>query len=343
LHVNCSNCHRNGAGGGIASQFNIELTLAQMRALEVKPSRGGFGLAGARVIAPGLPSSSALFFRINTEGGGRMPHIGSRLADDVGVHLLGDWIRSLPPAANPARDTVAARHLAEEQAAWIKAWRNGTGPVAQTRLLSTASGALALLEAATQPGVPGTLRDATAATAASSPDAIVRELWQRLLPPGRRRQTLGTDINPRTILSLKGDAGRGRMLFQQEGGAQCARCHRVRGEGRDFGPDLTLIARKYDRAGVLDQILFPSKIIAPEFKTYTLTLRDGTEISGFLSRTNSAGVLFKGEDLLVRHLTPAEAAEAHPSAISAMPEGLLAPLTAQEAADLLEYLVPPAK
>ncbi len=339
LHVNCSNCHRSGAGGGIASQFNRELAPSEMRAVDAKPARGDFGISSARVIAPGDPDRSALFYRINTEGGGRMPIIGSSVADPTGIQVVGDWIRSLPPPANPQPDTIAASKTAAEQAAWLQTWIHGADPGALAKLLATTSGALGLLAETTKPGIPSALRDAAAAAAAASPNAVVRDLLQRLLPASQRRRTLGTDLDPRSILSLQGNAGNGKVLFQQEGGAQCARCHRLENTGRPFGPDLSTIGRKYDRAGILEQILLPSKIIAPEYKTYTITLADGTEVSGFLAGANSTGTVFRGEDLVERVLTKEQARQARPSALSAMPEGLLAPLTAQEAADLLEYLI----
>jgi putative heme-binding domain-containing protein len=339
LQVNCATCHRFGAGGGIAAQFNVELAPAETRALDVKPSRGDFGIAGARVIASGDPCRSTLFYRISTEGAGRMPHIGSRVADEAGIQVVGDWIRSLPSTPNPEPDAIAAAAAAAGRAGWLKAWRNGTDPEASGKLLATTSGALALLDEAAKPRTPAALRDAAGAAGAASPNAVVRDLFQRLLPAGRRRATLGTDINPRTILSMSGDAARGKRVFEQEGGAQCSRCHRLGGAGREFGPDLSAIGRKYDRAGILEQILLPSKSIAPGYQTYIITLRDGSELSGFLTRTNAGDTVFRGEDLVERRLTGDEAKGARPSALSAMPEELLAPLTAQEAADLLEYLL----
>ena len=137
----------------------------------------------------------------------------------------------------------------------------------------------------------------------------------------------------------KGNAARGHSLFHLEGASQCARCHRVGSEGRAFGPDLTAIARKYNRAQLLDQILNPSKIIAPEFKTITVTLRDDTEVSGFVLQRTADELILRDATLTDRRVKLSDVKESRESALSAMPEGLLAPLTAQEAADLLEYLM----
>ena len=70
-----------------------------------------------------------------------------------------------------------------------------------------------------------------------------------------------------------------------------------------------------------------------------VTLKDDTELSGFVLQRAADQLQLRDETLTERTLKTSEIAEARESALSAMPEGLLAPLTAQEAADLLEYLV----
>jgi putative heme-binding domain-containing protein len=174
------------------------------------------------------------------------------------------------------------------------------------------------------------------AIAITHTNALVRDLFQRFLPPDQRRQTLGNEINPQTILTLKGDAARGRELFV--GVSQCARCHVCGGEGRAFGPDLGGVGRKYSRAQLLEQVLLPSKVVVPEFKTTTLTLRDDSELNGFVLKQSADEIVLRDESLAERRIKRSDVKESRESMLSAMPEGLLAPLTAQEAADLLEFL-----
>jgi putative heme-binding domain-containing protein len=123
--------------------------------------------------------------------------------------------------------------------------------------------------------------------------------------------------------------------------AQCTRCHAWNGQGRAFGPDLSGLQRKYSRAQLLDQILNPSTIVAPEFQTFTATLTDDTERVGFILRREDQGIVLRDESLAEHHLPRSELKELRASTLSAMPEALLAPLTAQEAADLLEFLLQP--
>jgi putative heme-binding domain-containing protein len=301
----------------VAVHLNYDKPARDWRALDEKPTRGDFGLTGAQIIAPGDPFRSTLLYRISTEGSGHMPHIGSRLVDEQGVALVRDWIRSLP-----AKATVTSK-LAKDIDTALQA--ND-----QAALLASMNGALALASSVSSSGfrVPPAALEHT--------NALVRDLFQRFLPPEQRRQTLGSEIDPKSILSLGGDPVRGKELFG--GAAQCARCHVAAGVGRAFGPELNGLNAKYDRAQLLDQILNPSKSVAPEFKLFSLTLRDDKELNGFVRRRSTTELVLRDE-ALTDHVVPlASIKESRESALSAMPEGMLAPLTAQEAADLLEFI-----
>jgi putative heme-binding domain-containing protein len=209
-------------------------------------------------------------------------------------------------------------------------------------LLRSMSGALAVMEALevsiTQRALPemAELRQAALTSALVHTNALIRDLFQRHLPPNERRAALGVDFAPSTVLDLKGDASRGQELFA--GVAQCSNCHLRDGRGRPFGPDLTEIGKKYPRPQLLEQILRPSQQIAPEFRLVSLVLANGDDLSGFVVRRTSDRVFLKDSQLVEHDLPVAEIRESRDLELSAMPEGLLATLTAQEAADLLAYL-----
>ena len=69
-----------------------------------------------------------------------------------------------------------------------------------------------------------------------------------------------------------------------------------------------------------------------------MTLRDDSEVIGFVVRRDPTTLVIREESLAERTVPSSEVRELRESTLSAMPEGLLAPLTAQEAADLLAYL-----
>src|SRR5262249_40431163 len=88
--------HRNGGGGSAYVHLPYDTPLNETRSLGVRPSQGTFGLHDARIIAPGDPFRSALYFRMAKLGPGHMPHIGTSVVDQRGLALIHDWIRQLP-------------------------------------------------------------------------------------------------------------------------------------------------------------------------------------------------------------------------------------------------------
>jgi putative heme-binding domain-containing protein len=307
VHVNCATCHRFGAGGAVAIHLDHDRAPRDWRALDVKPARGDFGLPDARILSTVDPFASTLLYRISTEGMGRMPHIGSRLVDERGVAMVREWLAGLGRAGK-------AMPAAAEREGW-----------------SDTRSALRRL------AVPGGVPVGEAEVAARHTNLFVRELAARFLPAGQRRETLGDQWEAQAVLGLAGDAARGREVFR--GAGQCQRCHQLEGEGRDFGPSLEGLAGRLSRTQVLQAMREPSETIAPEFRTVAVTLRDGSELSGFALRRGPRELVLREETGAERRVAVADVAETRESRLSAMPEGLLAPLTAQEAADLLEYLL----
>src|SRR5262249_57198887 len=97
LHANCGHCHSDHGGGSVALRLHFSFSNAAMKAIGVRPTRGDFALADARIIKPGDPWASTLYFRMAKFGRDPMPHIGSDLPDEAGVRLPG----ALRARANP--------------------------------------------------------------------------------------------------------------------------------------------------------------------------------------------------------------------------------------------------
>ena len=81
LHVNCAHCHQFNAGGAANIVLGFDLPLDQTRTVDVRPIQGTFNIDNARIIAPGDPARSVLYYRISKLGGGRMPRVGSNQVD----------------------------------------------------------------------------------------------------------------------------------------------------------------------------------------------------------------------------------------------------------------------
>ena len=101
LHANCAHCHRF-YGGGTAS-FNLLITnpLKANRIVDAPATKGDFGIADARLIAPGHPERSMILQRMNKVGAGRMPQIASTVIDAEDIKLIGQWIADMRNSQAP--------------------------------------------------------------------------------------------------------------------------------------------------------------------------------------------------------------------------------------------------
>jgi putative heme-binding domain-containing protein len=329
LHANCAHCHQMGAGGTADIELRHTFPLAQTKTLGVRPVQGTFEIHGAQILSPGDPYRSVLFYRMAKLGRGRMPHIGSELVDEWGLQLIHDWIRSLSvhEEENSLVDKLGKANTSAKE----------RGDVL-TRLLSSTSSALLLARALDEQRVPDSIRPQVLAAAMARPESPVRDLFERFVPDDQRVKRLGSAFKPEQILALKGNAARGKELFFRTGVMQCVNCHRIGGTGSTLGPDLSLIGKKYTRAQILESILDPSKSIDPKYVTYLVETTDGKVHTGLLAeKTANEVVLRDAGDKEIR-IPAAKVGLLAPQRKSIMPELLLRDLTAEQAADLLEYL-----
>ncbi len=209
------------------------------------------------------------------------------------------------------------------------------------RLLSSPSSALLLSDAVGENRIRRLVRTQVLASAQKLPDATVRDLFERFVPDEQRVKRLGSVIKPETILSLKGDVARGREMFFKSSGLQCVNCHRVNGTGSTFGPELSQIGKK-ERTHILESLLDPSKVIEPQWQTYLLETTDGKVYTGLLkSKSDTEVVLNLPGDKEIKEIRVAtgKVERLAPQAKSMMPELLLRDLTAEQAADLLAFLM----
>lgn len=96
LHSNCSMCHREGGGAGSARMdLRVDRVLAEMGVCNAEPSAGALGIVGAKLVAPGSPSTSLLPLRMRALDEARMPPLTSKRVDEAGVSTVEAWIGGL--------------------------------------------------------------------------------------------------------------------------------------------------------------------------------------------------------------------------------------------------------
>jgi quinoprotein glucose dehydrogenase len=134
-----------------------------------------------------------------------------------------------------------------------------------------------------------------------------------------------------------GDARSGAGIFFGRTSAQCLKCHKVRGQGGEVGPDLTGIGSKKDRNYLLRSIVEPNGEIAQGFDTLVVATADGRVISGIL-KDSPANVLrlMDAEGKMIE--IPKSEVDEQTRGASAMPMDLLKNLSKRDIRDLVEFL-----
>ncbi|MGO9470462.1 MAG: PQQ-dependent sugar dehydrogenase [Isosphaeraceae bacterium] len=343
LETNCAHCHQFNAGGAANIALGYNVPLADTRMVDVRPIQGTFSIAGARIIAPGDPTGSVLYYRVSKLGAGRMPRVGSTQVDERASRMIHDWIARMPRSAASDPGGGLARAEAEDRAALesLRVADRLPGPAraaAVRRLTSSTRGALMLLSLFERREASESLQREVLAIIRDSPQVEIRDLFERFVPPSERLNRLGDVVDRSAILALRGDASRGREVFASNAAAQCKNCHKARNVGENVGPDLTRIGAKYGKAALLEQILDPSKTIEPQYVAYLVETKNGRVLTGLVAERNGQSVVLKDNQGKTVRVPAGDVERLVPQSRSLMPDLLLRDLTAQQVADLLEFL-----
>lgn len=338
LNVNCAHCHSFNAGGTANILLSSTLPLNQTQTVGVRPIQGTFGITDARIIAPSSPEGSVLYYRMAKLGGGRMPRVGSNLVDERALNMIDEWIRRMP-----AEQGVKPRLDGDDVAALKALHKGNTTPrekraEAIQRLTSSTSRALALVEFVDSKAVSEPIVREVVAPSAPGPTVEVRDLLERFIPDSERVKRLGDAFDPADVLTLKGNAERGKQVFLTDSAAQCKTCHKIDSAGIDLGPDLSKIGAKYSKPDLLRHIIDPSREIDPKFASFLLETKSGQVHSGLLVEKTPREVVLKDarNETIKVPAADVELLVAQPRSL--MPDLLLRDMTAQQAADLLEFL-----
>ncbi|MDA7916240.1 c-type cytochrome [Verrucomicrobia bacterium] len=138
----------------------------------------------------------------------------------------------------------------------------------------------------------------------------------------------------------QGDAAEGRRVFFHPRVALCSSCHRFEGRGRLVGPELTAVHDRNDPHWLLESLMQPNKEVAPQFFSWAIQLKDGTDFTGIMLRKGGSS----GKEFY-RNLTGGEEGfhktdiiSRVENKLSLMPTGILGGLTDYEIRDLMTFL-----
>jgi hypothetical protein len=135
------------------------------------------------------------------------------------------------------------------------------------------------------------------------------------------------------LTKVRGDPAAGKVVFKNT----CAKCHVHSGEGNRIGPDLTGMA-VHPKEHLLTDIIDPSRSVEANFRSYTVTTKQGRVFVGLLaSESRTAIELFDAEGKK-QTILRADIDELVPSTKSLMPDGFEKQVTRKDLTDLLEFL-----
>ncbi|MGB0600578.1 MAG: c-type cytochrome, partial [Rubripirellula sp.] len=162
----------------------------------------------------------------------------------------------------------------------------------------------------------------------------LEELWGAVnTTPDQKRRLIDqyrTQLTNKRLANA--DQVRGQRVFQMV----CGNCHKMFGQGKSIGPDLTGSNRD-NLDYLLENIIDPSRIVPAELRQSAILLTDGRIINGTIMRQdeNTLTVQTISEEILVPRN---DVDTIRKLSKSLMPDGLLTQLTKQQVIDLFAYL-----
>ncbi len=203
-------------------------------------------------------------------------------------------------------------------------------------LVQTAEGATALLQIAREAKLAEDLKFTTSSELSHVRWPEIKSEAARLLPlpQGQNAQPLPPLSE---LLKMTGDPANGAKIFSSANTA-CANCHQVKGQGTDFGPNLTEIGSKLGKDALIESILDPSAGISFGYEAWQLVLKNGDEPYGLMVSDSAEEVAIKSSNGIIARFKKSDIVRREQAKISIMPLGLQQTMTAQELVDLVEYL-----
>ncbi|MBC3787000.1 c-type cytochrome [Spirosoma utsteinense] len=121
----------------------------------------------------------------------------------------------------------------------------------------------------------------------------------------------------------------------------CARCHSMRGEGGDIGPDLTQLGTRFSNKDMLEAIIMPNKTVSDQYASTIFTLKNGQSVLGRLINEDKLSYSISQNPFAadqLRKIPKKDVVSKKNSTESIMLPGLINSLNPDELKDLIAYL-----
>jgi putative membrane-bound dehydrogenase-like protein len=164
----------------------------------------------------------------------------------------------------------------------------------------------------------------------------IRDQASRLVKPAIAG--VSEEIPPvKKLAEMRGTAEKGKIVFNTIG--TCSKCHKVLGEGKEVGPDLTEIGSKLSREEMFVAILNPSAAVSHNYETYSLLTNDGVVLTGTKIDQTDKSVTIRSAEAIEATVATEDIEQLRKQSASLMPEGLHKAMPLQSLIDLVDFMV----
>ena len=136
------------------------------------------------------------------------------------------------------------------------------------------------------------------------------------------------------IVKAKGNVDNGKAVVRRI----CIACHKVFGEGVDYGPDFMGVGTRMKKEIIAESILEPNAKLDPKFLTTNVETKGGDAYTGFILSETSDVLNLKIAGGLTQAIKKSDIAKRETIKQSSMPEGLAAGMSPTEFIDVVEFL-----
>jgi putative heme-binding domain-containing protein len=158
--------------------------------------------------------------------------------------------------------------------------------------------------------------------------SLIADAHRTELPPEQRNKAMTS------LADLTGGVARkGAEIFKRN----CANCHLVGNEGRDFGPNLSDVGKRLTRMKLVESVVHPNAELEEKYHTTIIQTLDGLVVSGLkVSESDSEIEIYDGKE--TKKILKDDIEEIGVKAQSSMPDDLAVAMSPSEFIHVIQYL-----
>jgi putative heme-binding domain-containing protein len=152
------------------------------------------------------------------------------------------------------------------------------------------------------------------------------------------------EFDPKLVADLvasakkDGNARRGLVVFRAAKFA-CLSCHQAGKFGGAVGPALTDAGKRLKPEELAEAVLWPKRLVKPEFITWLVQLDDGRSLQGYKKKESPSELTLFDPATQMTHVLPKDEIVGQKEVGTLMPDGLAAAMSGSQRRDLLRFMM----